>query len=632
MCGIAGFCDFTFSTSIEDLKKMTDALAHRGPDDCGHNLFYTDKANIGLGHRRLSILDLSSSGHQPMRHDHLIIIFNGEIYNFKSIQKELLNKGYSFQSECDTEVLLKGFHCWGTNIVDRCIGMFAFVIYDLKENKLYLVRDRVGVKPLYYYLGIDLFLFSSELKSFHAFCRFDPTIDGNSLALYLQYGYIPAPYTIFRNTFKLLPGHILVFDVNSHDFDNICYWNIESHYQRPLYVGDDEEIIQRTEELMLSAYQYRMVSDAPLGIFLSGGYDSASVAALLQYNSTNKLKTFTIGFHEQRFNEAKEAKSIATYLGTDHHEWYVTSSDAEDVLEHISDIYDEPFADNSIVPTILVSQFASNHVKVVLSADGGDEVFGGYHKFNQALHYTKDFPRWLQYSLYSVMKFLNPDLIPILNRQYNFSTRYKKMLEIWRVGDPIHALKCISQYITKDEIASVLRNTPEHYRTFFDANGTYFNDQLNALLDIELKTFLSDNNLVKVDRATMSVSIEGREPMLDHRLIEWLAQLPGNWKIRQGVNKYLLKKIVHKYIPQNLMDRPKRPFIAPLTVWFRDQLSDKLINYLNRDELRTSGLFREDTIIKMRDDYLSGKKVNYQKIWHILVFQLWYYRWMHRKN
>ncbi|MBX6379665.1 MAG: asparagine synthase (glutamine-hydrolyzing) [Thermoflavifilum aggregans] len=628
MCGISGFCDFQSSSSPDILRIMTDVLQHRGPDDAGYAWFQTAGAAVGMGHRRLSILDLSQSGHQPMQFQHLTIIFNGEIYNFSEIRGILEKKGYRFQSRSDTEVLLKGFHCWGTDVLRYCIGMYAFAILDEQAQKLYLVRDRVGVKPLYYYWDDRLLLFASELKSFHAHPGFHSEIDPNALALFLEYSYIPAPYTIFRNTHKLLPGHIFSIDLATRETSLSCYWDVSSYYRSEPLDLSPEEILQHTEELMLSSYQYRMVADVPVGVFLSGGYDSTSVAALLQTHSSNQLKTFTIGFHEQAFNEAADAKAIASYLGTDHYEWYVTAADAEGMLSRIPEIYDEPFADNSVVPTILVSQFASREVKVVLSADGGDEIFGGYKKFNQSLYYTHAFPRWLQLSLSGIMKWISPDLIPVLKDQYNFSTRYEKMARIWKDGKPRSALKLISQYMTEKEVRTILTGEIETYPTAFDINGFAFSDSLNELLNIDVKTFLVDNNLVKVDRATMSVSIEGREPMLDHRLIEWLARIPGSMKIRNGINKYLLKQIVHKYIPVDLMDRPKRPFIAPLTIWFKQQLSDRLIEFVNEDALNKTGLFHSDPIIQLRDAYLSGKKINYQKIWQILVFQMWYQKWI----
>ncbi len=612
------------------LQRMTDAVAHRGPNDAGYEIVETPYASVGLGHRRLSILDLSSSGHQPMSFDHLKIIFNGEIYNFREIRKELEMKGYRFDSWSDTEVVLKGYHCWGERMVDKFIGMFAIVIYDGDKQELTIYRDRTGVKPLYYYWDGQLLLFSSELKSMYQHPLFRKKIDINSLSLFLQYSYIPTPYTIFERTYKLKPGHLLKVSLPLKIHQEKRYWNVLDYYNLPKLVISEQEAEEEVEGLLKSAYQYRMVADVPVGIFLSGGYDSSSVAALLQSNSTERLKTFTIGYKEDDFNEAVEAKKIAAYLGTDHEEWYVTANDAAGILHQLPEIYDEPFADNSTVPTLLVSRLAASKVKVVLSADGGDEIFAGYNKFNQSVRFTENIPSWLQTSLSKTMGMLNPDYLPYFNKRYNFSTRYEKMKKIWSSRSPVMAMKYISQYTTEKETREFLRPHFVNYHTNFDIESLINrgNDSVNKMLAVDYQTFLVDNNLVKVDRATMSVSIEGREPMLDHRLIELMSQLPSDLKIRDGVNKYLLKKIVHKYIPKELMDRPKRPFIAPLTIWFREELKAQMNEYLSEEKLAEHGLFNTDAIIRLRDKYLTGGKISYQKLWQVLVFQLWYERWM----
>ena len=565
MCGITGFVDFKKNSGIDVLRAMTDAMLHRGPDDGGHEVYEAPQAFIGFGQRRLSILDLSPLGHQPMHFGDLIVNFNGEIYNFKEIRKELEEKGYSFKSWSDTEVILKGYDCWGMDVVQKFIGMFAIALYDKKKEKLILIRDRAGVKPLYYYWDGDTLLFGSELKALFQHSSFKKKIDVNSLALFLQFSYIPAPHSIFHNTYKLLPGHYLTIDLRTRGQELTKYWDVFDHYNKPKLDMSDQEVIEHTDNLLKKAYEYRMVADVPVGIFLSGGYDSSSVAALLQTGRTEKLKTFTIGFHENEFNEAPEAKKIAEYLGTDHTEWYLTAKEAGGVLSKLPEIYDEPFADNSTVPSVLVSQLARKDVKVALSADGGDEIFGGYNKFNQAEKYTSQFPALVQSVLSGTMSLINPDYIPYFSRQYNFSTRYEKMRLIWKSHDPVTAVKYISQYITEKEVESFLGKPFQRLHTAFeDGDKLEHNDGVvNHLLAIDYKTFLVDNNLVKMDRATMSVSLEGREPMLDHKVIEFLSQLNSSFKIRNGVNKWLLKEVVHRYIPKELMERHKRPFIAP---------------------------------------------------------------------
>lgn len=630
MCGITGFIDFKKSTDIGVLRKMSDAMLHRGPDDGGCEVYEASDAAIGFGQRRLSILDLSPLGHQPMHFGDLIVNFNGEIYNFKEIRKELEEKGYRFNSWSDTEVILKGYDCWGIDVVQKFIGMFAFALYDKRKQQVILLRDRAGVKPLYYFWNEEILLFGSELKALYEHPAFEKKIDVNSVALFLQFSYIPAPHSVFHRTYKLLPGHYLTIDLASRGQQLTKYWDVFDHYNKPKLALSDTEAIEETDKLLKNAYEYRMVADVPVGLFLSGGYDSSSVAALLQTGRAEKLKTFTIGFNENEFNEAPEAKKIAGYLGTDHTEWYLTAKEAGSVLDRLPEIYDEPFADNSTVPTVLVSVLARKQVKVALSADGGDEIFGGYNKFNQAEKYTGQWPPFVQSLVSGTMSLMNPEFIPFFNSQYNFATRYEKMRLIWKSHDPIAAVKYISQYITEKEVESFLGRPFERYHTFFeDGPLLEHNDGVvNRLLAVDYKTFLVDNNLVKMDRATMSVSLEGREPMLDHRVIEFLAQLPSSLKIRNGVNKWLLKEVVHRYIPKELMERPKRPFIAPLMVWFREELKEQLRYYLSEERLSATGVFAFGPILQLRDEYLAGKKVNYQKLWQVLMFQLWYDRWI----
>lgn len=632
MCGITGFVDFKKNSGIDILRAMTDAMVHRGPDDGGHEVYDASEARIGFGQRRLSILDLSPLGHQPMHFGDLVVNFNGEIYNFKEIRKELEDKGYSFTSWSDTEVILKGYDCWGMDVVKKFIGMFAIALYDRGKGKLMLIRDRAGVKPLYFYREDDVLLFGSELKAFFQHPSFKKKIDVDSLALFLQYSYIPAPHSIFNNTSKILPGHYLTINLRTRQQELTKYWDVFDHYNKPKLDLSDQEAIEHTDGLLKKAYEYRMVSDVPVGLFLSGGYDSSSVAALLQTGRTEKLKTFTIGFHENEFNEAPEAKKIAEYLGTDHTEWYLTAKEAGSVLSRLPEIYDEPFADNSTVPSVLVSQLARKDVKVALSADGGDEIFGGYNKFNLAEKYTSQFPPLVQSMLSGTMSLINPDHIPYFSKKYNFSTRYEKMRLIWKSHDPVEAVKYISQYITEKEVESFLGKPFKRLHTAFEDGGKLEHNDgvVNRLLAIDYKTFLVDNNLVKMDRATMSVSLEGREPMLDHTVIEFLSQLNSSFKIRHGVNKWLLKEVVHRYIPKTLMERPKRPFIAPLMVWFREDLKEQLRYYLSEKCLAATGVFSSAPIIRLRDEFLAGKKVNYQKLWQVLMFQLWYDRWIEK--
>ncbi len=630
MCGIVGFCDFSKKSDLGALRSMLKVISHRGPDDEGTFFNENDSVSIGLGHKRLSILDLSPLGHQPYEFNNLTLIYNGEVYNFKEIREKLISEGYSFKSNSDTEVIIKAYDAWGIRCVDKFIGMFAFVLFDSKKQKLFLVRDRAGVKPLYYYWNGVTLLFGSELKSFHQNSAFLKELDYNSLALYLQYSYIPAPHTIFKNTFKLNPGCLLEIDLSTKELKDHIYWDVIDHYNKPKLSISYNEAKDELEKILKSACEYRMVADVPVGVFLSGGYDSSAIAALLQSGRSQKLKTFTIGFEEQKYNEAPFAKKIAAHLGTDHTEYYCTHKEAFDIIPTLPDIYDEPFGDNSIIPTTLVSQLAIKHVKVALSGDGGDEIFAGYPKFGMSLNYTSKLPTWTQSLLSSGMSLINPDKIPGTGKTFNFSTRFRKMQEIWKHHSPTIAMKVISQFHTQTELSKLLKHPFDETTTAFDLGSSINsnNDDLNRMLAIDFKTFLVDNNLTKVDRATMSVSLEGREPLLDHRIVEFAAQLPSHYKFNTGKTKIILKDIVHKYIPASEMERPKMGFIVPIMGWFRNELRDIIMLYLDEKKLDQDNIFNTQEVIKMRDRYLNGYSVNVQKLWHLLIFQMWKARWL----
>jgi asparagine synthase (glutamine-hydrolysing) len=630
MCGIAGFCDFTHSLTEDVLVKMTRTLAHRGPDAEGFKIITEANFRLGLGHRRLSILDLSEKGNQPFIRHNILVVFNGEIYNFKEIRQELIQLGFSFDSDTDTEVIIAAYKAWGMDSIKKFIGMFAYALYDPQSSVFFLVKDRVGVKPLYYYFDNKTLLFASELKAFHESPSFKKEINFDALALYLQYSYIPTPHCIFKNTFKLKPGHYLQFDLQTQLQQEVKYWDVNDAYNQQKLDMSFDEAVKETDRLLTSAFNYRMIADVPVGVFLSGGYDSSAVASILQKNRTEKIKTFTIGFHEAKFNEATEAKKIAEYLGTDHTEYYCTAQDAINVFHQLPFIYDEPFADNSVVPTTLVSQLARKTVTVALSGDGGDEIFAGYNKFNQAINYTNQLPKPIQSILAKTMSLVNPNYIPYFSNTHNFSSRFEKMQDIWKTHSPFVALKAISHYITQQETQKILNVDFANQHTYFDDDGLLnkTNDSLSKLLAIDYKTFLMDNNLVKMDRAAMSVGLEGREPFLDQRVIEFVARIPSNYKIKDGVNKALLKSVVHNYIPTTLMDRPKMPFIAPLTVWFRDEMKELLHEHLNEPSLQKQGIFNAKEVVKWKNQYLNDKGIGHQKIWNILLFQLWHNKWM----
>ena len=631
MCGIAGLVDFGRKTSLETLKAMTDVLHHRGPDDGGYFFEGLDSYQLGLGHRRLSILDLSNHGHQPMQFQNLTMIYNGEVYNFVEIRTELEKQGYTFESHSDTEVILKAYHKWGIEAVHRFNGMFAIAIFDRQAQILTIIRDRAGVKPLYWYQKDGLFMFASELKSFHQHPGFVKELNHDGLALYLQYGYIPQPHTILNFTHKLQAGHSLQLNFQTSELKIEKYWDVTDCYNEPKLDISEQEAIEETERLLKSACEYRMVADVPVGMFLSGGYDSSAVTALLQSERTEKLKTFSIGFHEEKFNEAHHAKKVAEYLGTDHTEYYCTQKDALDILPDLPEIWGEPFADNSVIPTTLVSKLAREQVTVSLSADGGDEVFGGYDKYVQAQHYHQLFNKLpMRSSLAKLLQNMPAQGTGLDAVIRNFSGKYSRAVSIMSADNPTQVMQSLQQFFTDSELSGLLKQNANRVITSFDELMD-LNPELNDLdkmMAIDFKTYQLDDILTKVDRATMSVSLEGREPLLDYRLIEYVARLDPTLKIRNGDKKYLLKQITHKYLPKELMDRPKMGFSVPIVDWFSDELKHYLEHYFESSKLEQQGLFNVNRLLKMKKQYLAGQRHHIGKIWTILVFQMWYERWM----
>lgn len=631
MCGITGFIDFKKRSSEEDLQNMLSSLKHRGPD--GQGIYYqeNDNAFIGLGHSRLSIIDLSVNASQPFYYKDWILIFNGEIYNYREIKVELEALGHSFYTHSDTEVIVHAWEEWGQRAVDKFIGMFVFVMYNTSEQTISIYRDRAGVKPLYYYWQNGLFLFASELKAFHQNPFFIKEIDFNVLALFLKYCYVPAPHCIFQNCFKLEPGHFLKFKIQNSEFKIEEYWNVNNTYTKPKIDIGEKEAIEETEKVLKKAFDYRMVADVPVGVFLSGGYDSSAVAALLQKDASQKIKTFTIGFHEEKYNEAPFAKAIANHLGTEHTEYYCTIQEAKNLLPNLSYFYDEPFGDSSALPTMLVSQLAKQSVTVALSADGGDEIFGGYNRYPiiHRLHTTFGrLPNFTRQFAYQASGLLSPESIPLLKDQKLIGQRYSKFRKLIQEANATNYLKAMCSVIDDASLDKLLVNTFQDVYTYFDEKTPDIASLLDRVLAKDYKTYMVDDILTKVDRATMHVSLEGREPFLDHHIIEWVAQLPNQYKIRKGNKKYLLKEIVHRHIPKELMDRPKAGFAIPIEDWFAKELAGYFAQYLDPDYLRRQGLFNADLVAIWLKHYQSGKKEYMTQLWNILMFQLWYAKWM----
>ncbi|MBN8835546.1 MAG: asparagine synthase (glutamine-hydrolyzing) [Niastella sp. SCN 39-18] len=633
MCGIVGFIDFKKQSSEKILNACTDELIHRGPDGRGIAFFNREEGQVALGHRRLSIIDLSEAAGQPMEYNGLWIVFNGEIYNYKEIKKELVQAGHQFKAHSDTEVILHAWQQWGAAMLSKFIGMFAFVIYDTHTGSLFCCRDRAGVKPFFYYWKNDLFLFSSELKGMMKHPAFEKEIDQDALSAYMQFGYVPTPHCIFENCYKLKPGHYLQMDIKTRSFTMQQYWNVYDAYNKPvLEIGFDEAVAE-TEKLLTHAFQYRMVSDVPVGVFLSGGYDSSCVTAILQKNNSEKIKTFTIGVPDAGLNEAPYAKEIARHLGTDHTEYYCTQKEALEIVPDLPFYYDEPFADSSAIPTTLVSRVARKQVTVALSADAGDEIFAGYNRYDYMMRYGKkmaQLPASIRKLAAATMDKIPADKVPILRKKYEFHTRYEKVKSFLKNNSEKNILVSLTRHMTDEEIHKLFKNKVKKIETAFDSSelGEKRFTILDYIMAVDYQTYLVDDILQKVDRAGMSVSLEGREPFLDHRIIEWAAQLPSHFKYDKGKKKIILKEIVHKYIPQQIMDRPKMGFGIPLQHWLTQELKPFVDELFDDKYIEAQGIFNNAEIQRLRNSFYNGRVERVEKIWFILMFQMWYERWM----
>lgn len=623
MCGICGFVNYKKKVEPHVIEEMAKAQRHRGPDDMGTYIQTDGDCQLALGHVRLSILDLSMQGHQPMSFLNLTIVFNGEIYNYKEIRAELIKKGHSFQSNCDTEVILHAFKEWGASCVDRFIGMFAFSIYDEEQQKLFVFRDRAGVKPLFYYHTDEVLVFASELKSFSKFPHFEKRINNDVLYAYMTLGYIPDTQCVFENAHKLQSGSYLVFDLKTRAVQINKYWDIQDYYNKPKLTLSYEEAQDSLIELFKSAFGYRLVSDVPVGLFLSGGYDSTLVASIITKEFGVKLNTFTIGFTVGN-NEAPDAEQIAKHLGTNHTSYYCTPDDALSIIPDLSYYYDEPFADVSSIPTILVSKLAKDKVKVVLSADGGDEEFAGYGSYpllDKHFNRLSEFPSFMG-------KLIPSSKMLFHTGSYKFQKILDSTNEFFRQKDLDYRSLLISKMFFPNLLVDVFDSeiVRDSFLKTFD-NITIKHDTLEYAMLADYKIYMKDDVLVKVDRATMSMSIEGREPLIDHRISEIAAQLPLSYKFCNGVTKRILRDIVHRYVTKSTMDKPKRGFSVPIDTWLRTSLREYLMDNLSIDSLRHTNLNynKISPLVKMFFD----KKLEYDIIiWRILQYQAWHKRWM----
>lgn len=638
MCRITAFIDYSRNINYDADKvitEMRDSMMVGGPDDEGNYIDKTNEYTLGFGHRRLSIIDVSMAGHQPMFSEdgNVVIIYNGEMYNYEDVRSELSAKGVNFKSGSDTEVIIKAYETWGIGSIEKFIGMFALILYDKRKQFVYVLRDRAGVKPMYYYNKGDVMLFGSELKSFHKHPSFIKEINPQAVALFLQSSYIPAPHSIFKNAYKVKPGHYLCINLRSRSIEDICYWDAIEKYNQPMLTNVSlPEILSETEALLTSACNYRMVADVPVGVFLSGGYDSSLVTALLQKDRTEKIKTFSIGFHEEEFNEANFAKQVANHLGTDHTEYYCTREDALEIIPLLPHIYDEPFGDSSAIPTTLVSKIARKDVKVALSADAGDELFGGYEKYSKVLGLNKNLqkiPSIIRRGSSKVMDVINPGRITPGISGNTLTRRHLKLAKILKVKNTAEMMHWYGIIYTPGQLDDLLHNASGQKNSGFPLNGELASlDAVNAMLAYDYVSYLPGDILTKVDRATMSVSLEGREPLLDHRLLEFMARVPGEMKIHNGIKKFLLKEILHQYVPPSIMDRKKMGFGVPITLWFKDALKKYFDHYLSDEALNEHKIFNLKTIQKKKKAYFSGDDYMAPELWNLLMFQMWYSTWM----
>lgn len=631
MCGIVGFINKIEKTHI--IKDMLKIQEYRGPDDSG--VFFDEKSGIHFGHNRLSIQDLSSHGHQPFVSDceNYVIVFNGEVYNFKRIRQELEILGYKFISNSDTEVILYSYKQWGIKCIEKFIGMFAFAILDRIQNKLILVRDRVGVKPMYYYSDEKQFMFSSEIKSFHKNPKFKKVQNLEVLPYFFQFGYIPAPYTIFQNCYKLEAGHYLEYNFENFSFNITKYWDVNDFYLQEKISKNEDDITEEIEKILDDAINLRMVSDVPVGVFLSGGYDSSLVTSLLAKKQGKKINTFTIGFDDKEYNEAKHAKTIAEYLGTNHTEYYMKNSDILDLVEKLPFYYDEPFGDSSALPTMLVSKIAKRTVTVALSADGGDEAFCGYSKYFFLNKFQNIFSNDLKRKALKIgLNSFNVNKIEYINnklpgnlKQTNIKDKYIKFKRAINSKNIEEMFENASSYIDKNEIIKFLKieKNRELFKKWDKIENIEF---LNQMMAIDYKLFMNDDVLTKVDRATMSVSLEGREPLLDHRIIEYMSRVPIKMKYKNNQGKYLFRKILYKYLPKEIVDKPKSGFQIPLEEWLRNDLKPLVLKYLN-DKMLDSEIFDIKYVENIKNRFFNGENISTQ-IWFILMYQMWKEKWL----
>lgn len=652
MCGIAGFLDSglrascSASQAARALAGMTAALLHRGPDDGG--TWFDEAAGVGLGNRRLAIVDLSAQGHQPMRSasGRYTLVLNGEIYNHAALRDEVLAdaKGsVAFRGHSDTEVLLAAIERWGLRgALERSVGMFALALWDAEERVLWLARDRVGEKPLYYArAGPDgrAVLFGSELKALRAHPAFQQVIDRDALALYFRFGYVPAPFSIYQGCRKLPPGTVLRIGSDGAASEPESYWSaravVERGQSQP-FAGTEQEAADRLEALLRDAVRLCMVSDVPLGVFLSGGVDSSTVTALMQAQSPEPIRTFAIGFHEAAYDEAQAAKRIAEHLGTRHTELYVTPEEARAVIPRLPAMYDEPFADSSQIPTFLVAQLARRHVTVALSGDGGDELFGGYQRYfrgARAWDRARGVPRPLRALAARGLRALSPRTWDVLLKPA--MPLLRKRLRDGTAGDNVHKLaavlaardawefylRAVSVWDRPEALVRGAREPPALATDHAARPG--IDDTALRMMYLDLLTYLPDDILVKVDRASMACSLEARVPLLDHRVVAFAWSLPRAMRVRGGEGKPLLRAVLARHVPRAMFERPKQGFGVPVGAWLRGPLRPWAEALLDAERLRREGFLDPAPVRARWAEHLSGRRNWTAQLWAVLMFEAW---------
>lgn len=645
MCGIVGFVTQPSSDEVlsRQINVMAETMVLRGPDSRG--AWMDGKYGIALGHRRLSILDLSPLGHQPMvsRSGRFVMVLNGEIYNFQDLRERLRARGASFKGGSDTEVLLEAIEHWGLRrTLEESVGMFALALWDRQDSKLFLARDRFGEKPLYYGFQNKCFLFGSELKALQASAFWVGDINRQAVECFFRHGYIPGPLSIFEGIFKLEPGSFLEIDSSGFDsqrFSRTVYWSPLEVVNRCLsqpFGGSEQEAQDQLEFLLKRSVKGQMISDVPLGAFLSGGIDSSLIVALMQAQTTKRVKTFTIGFREEDFNEAVYAKRVAQHLGTDHTELYLTAKDSLDVVRELPRIYDEPFADSSQIPTLLVSRLAKSAVTVALSGDAGDELFAGYTRYaytQQVWTYLQHLPVALRrvigsglgkvpYSTWnSLSRFLGP-LLPRMIRQNRLGEKMKKAaFALPSVGAMRMYQNLISDWPNADKLVLGLSKSSTLICDR-DVPGR-LESHVESMMYLDMTSYLPDDILVKVDRAAMSVSLETRVPFLDHRVAEFAWTLPLSMKLDKKGGKKITRALLHKHVPPDLVDRPKMGFGIPISDWLRSELKDWAGDLLSHDRLSSQGILNADMVSAAWNQHLKGERECGSLLWDVVMFQAW---------